>query len=48
MKEIFGDVPRVDVIGTSKVRGFQGVMRRHGYKGLRKSHVVKKGSRHPA
>lgn len=43
--EVFAGIARVDVIGTSKGRGFQGVMRRHGYKGLRASHGVKKGSR---
>jgi large subunit ribosomal protein L3 len=45
VKDVFETVPRVDVIGTSKGRGFQGVMRRHGYSGLRTSHGVKKGSR---
>src|SRR5205823_3453615 len=40
IKDVFEGVPRVDVIGTSKGRGFQGVMRRHGYKGLRTSHGV--------
>jgi large subunit ribosomal protein L3 len=43
--EVFKDVKAVDVIGTSKGRGFTGVMRRHGFKGLRTSHGVKKGSR---
>ena len=43
--DVFTGIPRVDVVATSKGRGFQGVMRRHGYKGLRKSHGVKKGSR---
>ena len=42
---VFGSITNVDVVGTSKGRGFQGVMRRHGYKGLRTSHGVKKGSR---
>lgn len=31
--EQFADVVEVDVTGTSKGRGFQGVMRRHGFKG---------------
>lgn len=31
--EIFDGVAKVDVTGTSKGRGFQGVMRRHGFKG---------------
>ncbi len=43
--EVFKDTPRVDVIGTSKGRGFTGPMKRHGFKGLRLSHGVKKGSR---
>lgn len=43
--EVFKDTPRVDVIGTSKGRGFSGPMKRHGFKGLRLSHGVKKGSR---
>lgn len=38
-------VKRVDVVGTSKGRGFTGVMKRHNFKGLRTSHGVKKGSR---
>lgn len=45
VKEVFAEVPRVDVIGTSKGRGYQGVMRRHGYAGLRTSHGIKKGMR---
>jgi large subunit ribosomal protein L3 len=43
--EIFKEVPSVDVTGTSKGRGFTGVMKRHNFKGLRLSHGVKKGSR---
>jgi large subunit ribosomal protein L3 len=42
---VFKDVPRVDVIGTTKGRGMTGVMKRHNFKGLRTSHGVKKGSR---
>jgi large subunit ribosomal protein L3 len=42
---VFKDIPRVDVIGTSKGRGTAGVMKRHNFKGLRTSHGVKKGSR---
>lgn len=45
VKDVFEKIPRVDVIATSKGRGYQGVMRRHGYSGLRTSHGVKKGSR---
>jgi large subunit ribosomal protein L3 len=43
--EIFKDVPAVDVIGTSKGRGFTGVVKRHNFGGLRGSHGVKKGNR---
>jgi large subunit ribosomal protein L3 len=43
--EVFKGTARVDVIGTSKGRGFTGPMKRHGFKGLRLSHGVKKGSR---
>jgi len=45
--EVFNDIPRVDVIGTSKGRGFTGVMKRHGFKGLRATHGVKRMHRHP-
>jgi large subunit ribosomal protein L3 len=44
-EDIFKDVKWVDVIGTSKGRGFTGAMKRHNFKGLRTSHGVKKGSR---
>jgi len=36
--EILQGVDKVDVIGTSKGKGFQGVMRRHGFGGGRASH----------
>jgi len=35
---IFEDVGKVDVIGTSKGKGFQGVMKRHGFHGGRATH----------
>ena len=35
---IFTDGERVDVIGTSRGRGFQGVVKRHHFKGGRMSH----------
>lgn len=38
---------KVDVIGTSKGRGFSGVMKRHNFAGQRASHGVKKVHRHP-
>ncbi len=41
------EVGRVDVIGTSKGRGFTGVIKRHGFKGLRATHGVKRMHRHP-
>jgi large subunit ribosomal protein L3 len=45
--EIFNEIKRVDVIGTSKGRGYSGVVKRHGFKGLRASHGVKRMHRHP-
>jgi large subunit ribosomal protein L3 len=36
--EIFNETKFVDVIGTSKGRGFAGVIRRHGFGGGPKSH----------
>ena len=45
--EVFNEIPRVDVIGTSKGRGFSGVIKRHGFKGLRATHGVKRMHRHP-
>jgi large subunit ribosomal protein L3 len=43
--EIFKDVVFVDVIGKTKGRGFTGVIKRHGFGGLRHTHGVKKGWR---
>ena len=45
--DVFNEIPRVDVIGTSKGRGFSGVVKRHGFKGLRATHGVKRMHRHP-
>ncbi len=39
--EIFEDHPYVDVIGTSKGKGFQGVMKRHNFGGGRATHGSK-------
>jgi len=39
--ELLADVPFVDVSGTSKGKGFQGVIRRHGFGGGRKTHGSK-------
>jgi large subunit ribosomal protein L3 len=36
--DIFEGVSKVDVIGTSKGKGFQGVMKRHGFGGGRATH----------
>jgi large subunit ribosomal protein L3 len=44
--ETFEGVNRVDVTGTSKGRGFSGVMKRHNFAGQRASHGVKKVHRH--
>jgi large subunit ribosomal protein L3 len=43
--EVFKPGQHVDVIGTSKGRGFTGPMKRHNFQGLRGSHGVKKGNR---
>jgi large subunit ribosomal protein L3 len=45
--DVLTDVAAVDVVGTSKGRGFAGVIKRHGYAGQRASHGVKKVHRHP-
>ena len=42
VNEVFKDVPRVDVIGTTKGRGFTGVMKRHNFHGLPAAHGAKK------
>ncbi len=44
--EVFEGVEFVDVVGTTKGRGTAGVMKRHGFKGQRASHGVKKVHRH--
>ena len=38
----FEGVERVDVVGTSKGRGFSGAMKRHNFSGQRATHGVKK------
>ena len=43
---VFADQSHVDVIGTSKGRGFAGVMKRHNFKGQRATHGVKRVHRH--
>lgn len=42
----FAEVAKVDVIATSKGRGFAGVMKRHNFAGQRASHGVKRVHRH--
>jgi large subunit ribosomal protein L3 len=37
----------IDVIGTSKGRGYAGVMKRHNFSGQRATHGVKRVHRHP-
>lgn len=43
---VLADVKSVDVIGTSKGRGYAGVMKRHNFAGQRATHGVKKVHRH--
>ena len=43
---VFEGVEHVDVTGITKGRGTAGVMKRHGFKGQRASHGVKKVHRH--
>ncbi|MEL6106293.1 MAG: 50S ribosomal protein L3 [Planctomycetota bacterium] len=43
---VFDGVKKIDVTGTSKGRGFAGVMKRHNFSGQRASHGVKKVHRH--
>ncbi len=45
--EIFEGVSHVDVTGTTKGRGFAGVMKRHGFKGQPASHGVERKHRSP-
>ena len=44
--ESFAEVATVDVVGTTKGRGFAGAMKRHNFAGQRASHGVKKCHRH--
>jgi large subunit ribosomal protein L3 len=45
--EIFEAGSLVDVVATSKGKGFTGVMKRHGFKGLGAGHGVKRKHRSP-
>ncbi len=44
--DALSEVGHVDVVGTSKGRGFAGVMKRHNFAGQRATHGVKKCHRH--
>ena len=45
--ETFASGQHVDVVGTSKGKGFAGVMKRHGFKGLGGGHGVQRKHRSP-
>ena len=42
----FAEIKKVDITGTSKGRGFSGVMKRHNFAGQRATHGVKKCHRY--
>ncbi|NLS92802.1 MAG: 50S ribosomal protein L3 [Planctomycetaceae bacterium] len=44
--DVLADVASVDVTGTSKGRGYSGVIKRHNFAGQRATHGVKKCHRH--
>ncbi|QDT01525.1 50S ribosomal protein L3 [Adhaeretor mobilis] len=44
--DVFAEVDCVDVVATSKGRGFSGAMKRHNFAGQRATHGVKKCHRH--
>ncbi|MCG2621578.1 50S ribosomal protein L3 [Arthrobacter sp. I2-34] len=45
--EVFEAGQKVDVVGTSKGKGFAGVMKRHGFSGVGASHGAHKNHRKP-
>jgi large subunit ribosomal protein L3 len=45
--ETFEAGQKVDVVGTTKGKGFAGVMKRHGFHGLKASHGVQRKHRSP-
>ena len=46
--DVFGDVQFIDVVGTSKGKGFQGVVKRHGFAGVGgQTHGQHNRLRHP-
>ncbi len=44
--DAFSEIEAVDVVATSKGRGFSGAMKRHNFSGQRATHGVKKCHRH--
>ncbi len=44
--DAFEGIATVDIVGTSKGRGFSGAMKRHNFSGQRATHGVKKCHRH--
>lgn len=44
---IFGRGETIDVTGTSKGKGYAGVMKRHNFSGMGDGHGVKRKNRHP-
>ena len=45
--EAFADLPYVDIVGTSKGKGFAGVMKRHNFRGQSASHGTERVHRAP-
>jgi len=45
--QVFEGIKYVDVTGTTKGKGFAGVMKRHGFKGMSASHGTERKHRHP-
>ncbi len=45
--EVFDGIKFVDVVGRSKGKGYQGAMKRHGFKGLCASHGTERKHRSP-
>lgn len=46
LDQVFSKGDRVDVIGTSRGRGFAGVMKRHGFRGKNQTHGTHEAKRH--
>lgn len=45
--DVFAKGDQIDVTGTSKGKGYAGVMKRHNFRGMGDGHGVKKKNRHP-